>query len=141
ATHESARLQNWNLNGGIQSETVDEGRSCQRWSPACNTAKALLGTDVQRKSGKCSFRKRDLECGELSPYHRRLIGKKYSVPPGKHIHARLRPVAAGERQRLLQWRRDDVEPILVNLAEHERTEQVHVVGSAKVVAEVTDCQD
>src|SRR5207247_2718693 len=74
-------------------------------------------------------------------YPRRLVGKKYSVPPVKYIHARLRPVAAGERQRLLQWRRDDVEPILVNLAEHERTDQVQVRGSAKVVAEVTECQN
>src|SRR5206468_5197830 len=33
------------------------------------------------------------------------------------------------------------EPILVNLAEHERIDQIHIRGSAKVVAEVTECQN
>src|SRR6266568_7647287 len=141
APRNRGRLQNWKLNRRMQIESFDEGRRCQRCVPACNSGKARVGTEVQRKSGKCSFRKRDLECGELSQYHRRLIGEKHSVPPVKYIHARLRPVAAGERQRLLQGRRDDVEPILVNLAEHERTDQIHIRGSAKVVAEVTECQN
>src|SRR5207245_9779275 len=113
------RLQNWKLNRRMQIESFDEGRRCQRCVPACNSGKARVGTEVQRKSGKCSFRKRDLECGELSQYHRRLFGKKHSVPPVKYIHARLRPVAAGERQPLLQGSRAYVDPLLVNLAEHD----------------------
>src|SRR5205823_510766 len=105
---------------------------------ARHACQARLSTQIEWQIPNLSGRQSHLEAWEFPQYDGRFIRKKHSVPGKQNVRTGIRLIARHEGHLMFQWRRNDIQAIFINLAEHERADKIHVRNAPKAIAEITE---
>src|SRR5262245_59600806 len=123
---------------GMKVEAADKNGRGDIRVASLEAPDARVRAEIQGKVRYRLGRKRHFQSWKLAQDHGGLVAKEDGVTRIQKIYACVGSIAGREGERVLQRRRDNIQPVFVDLTKHKRADKVHVSDAAKSLPDVAE---